>query len=149
MVEETMGILRRNRLQCSAYRLDQRLAGASPGFAQQRLYLGKRFFYWVEVGRVWWQVEKLAAPLLYELSNPPTFVRREVVHHHYLPRPKRGHQDSFQVGLEHLPRGRPFNRQARTHPFHAHARQHADVRSPVAWHRTKCSLSSSRPSVQG
>src|SRR5215211_4344038 len=39
MLEEPPGVLRRNRLQRSAHRLDQRLAGARPSFAQQRLEL--------------------------------------------------------------------------------------------------------------
>jgi hypothetical protein len=73
MLEETVGVLHRNRLQRSAHRLDQCLAGARPGFAQQRLDLRKRFFYGVEVGRVWRQVEQLAEPRssMSSLTLPP------------------------------------------------------------------------------
>src|SRR5215218_551989 len=55
MLEEGTGVLRPNRLQCSAYRRDQRFAGARPGFALQRLKPGEGFFHGVEVGLVWRQ----------------------------------------------------------------------------------------------
>src|SRR5215211_1920503 len=55
MLEESMGVLRPNRLQCSAYRRVQRFAGARPGFAHQRLKPGDGFFHGVEVGLVWRQ----------------------------------------------------------------------------------------------
>jgi hypothetical protein len=54
-------------------------------FAHQRLdLLGEGFFDGVEIGRVWRQVKQLAASLLDELPDPPTLLRREVVHHHNL-----------------------------------------------------------------
>src|SRR5215203_3731931 len=77
------------------------------------------------------------------------FVRREVVHYHHLSGLERRHQDFLQISLEDLPRGRAFDRQAWTHPSRAHARQERHVRPPVARQRTKGSLSSSRPSVEG
>src|SRR5215213_3076198 len=77
------------------------------------------------------------------------FVRREVVHYHHLSGLERRHQDFLQISLEDLPRGRALDRQAWTHPSRAHARQERHVRPPVARQRTKGSLSSSRPSVEG
>ena len=45
--------------------------------------------YGIEVRGVGRQVDELAAPLLDQLSNPRAIVRREIVHPHHLPRPKR------------------------------------------------------------
>ena len=61
MVEEAPSIARRNRVESSAHRFHERLAGARLGSVQQRLELGERFFYRVEIGRVVWQIDELAA----------------------------------------------------------------------------------------
>src|SRR5215212_1851244 len=86
MVEEAPSIASRIRVKSSAHRFHERLAGARLGSAQQRLNLGERFFYGVEIGRVGRQVEQLAASLLDDLAYPLSLVGREVVHHHHLPR---------------------------------------------------------------
>ena len=113
MLEEAPGIARCHRVESSAHRLYERLAGTRSGPPQQRLELCKRFFDGIEIGEVGWQEFELAARLLDELAYPRAFVRRrEVVHNYYLPWPKRRRQHSLQVGLEDLPRGRAFDRQA-------------------------------------
>src|SRR5215213_7384426 len=131
VLEEAASIARRHRPESSAHRLYERLVGTCPGSPQQRLELGERFLDGIEIGRIGWQIHELAASPFDELAYPRTFVRRKVVHHYYLPRPKRRCQRPLQVGLEDLPRGRPFDRQAWAHPFRAHARQQGDVRSPI------------------
>src|SRR5215203_967973 len=110
VLEEAASIARRHRPESSAHRL------------YERLVLGERFLDGIEIGRIGWQIHELAASPFDELAYPRTFVRRKVVHHYYLPRPKRRCQRPLQVGLEDLPRGRPFDRQAWAHPFRAHAR---------------------------
>src|SRR5215211_315220 len=75
MLEEPPSVACRHLVESSAHRLYERLAGTRPGPPQERLELGKRFFYGVEIGRVGWQVEKRAASLLDELAHPRTFVR--------------------------------------------------------------------------
>src|SRR3712207_6809272 len=90
VLEEAASVARCQRLESSTDRLYECPASTCPGSPQERLELGERFFDGVEIGRVGRQVDELAAPLLDELPNPRAFMRREVVHHHYLPRPKRG-----------------------------------------------------------
>ena len=85
MLEEPPSVACRHHVESSAHHLYERLACTHPGPPQERLELGKRFFYGVEIGRVGRQVEKRAASLLDELAHPRTFVRREVVHHHICP----------------------------------------------------------------
>jgi hypothetical protein len=80
MLEEAPSIARRHRVEGSAHRFYERIAGTRPGSAQQYLELGERFFDGVQIGRVGRQVEELAASLLDQFSNPRTFVRREAVH---------------------------------------------------------------------
>src|SRR5829696_9432558 len=149
MLEEPPNVACRHLVESSAHRLYERLAGTRPGPPQERLELGKRFFYGVEIGRVGRQVEERAASLLDELAHPRTFVRREVVHHHYLPRLQFGSKDPLHIGLEDGLRGCTLHRQRRPDPREAHARQERDVRSPVARRRTKRSLTSARPGIQG
>src|SRR5215210_4630938 len=149
VLEEATSIARRHRPESSAHRLYERLVGTCPGSPQQRLELGERFLDGIEIGRIGWQIHELAASPFDELAYPRTFVRRKVVHHYYLPRPKRRCQRPLQVGLEDLPRGRPFDRQAWAHPFRAHARQQGDVRSPIARPARTRPLPSSRPGIQG
>src|SRR5918992_4419253 len=149
MLEEPPSVACRHHVESSAHRLYERLAGTRPGPPQERLELSKRFFYGVEIGRVGRQVEKRAASLLDELAHPRTFVRREVVHHHYLPRLQFGSKDPLHIGLEDGLRGCTLHRQRRPDPREDHARQERDVRSPVARRRTKRSLTSARPGMQG
>src|SRR5215211_7688030 len=89
MLEEAPSVARRHRVERPTHRLYERLAGARPGSAQQRLELGEGFFDGVEIGRVGRQVQKLAAPPLDELAHPGAFVSGEVVHHYYSSWPKR------------------------------------------------------------
>src|SRR3712207_3743326 len=100
VLEEATSIARSQRVESSTPRLYECLASTCPGFTQQRLELGKRFFDGIEIGGVGRQVNEFAAPLLDELPSPRAFVRRKVVHHHYLPRLKRGGQHPLRVGLE-------------------------------------------------
>src|SRR5918994_7130068 len=149
MLEEPPSVACRHLVESSAHRLYERLAGTRPSPPQERLELGKRFFYGIEIGRVGRQVEKRAASLLDELAHPRTFVRREVVHHHYLPRLQFGSKDPLHVGFEDRLRGRTFHRQRRPHPRAGHARKQGDISTPVAWHSKVRSSSSARPPVEG
>ena len=100
MLEEPPSVPSRHHGESSAHRLYERLAGTHPGPPEEGVELGKRFFYGVEIGRVGRQVEKRAASLLDELAHPRTFVRREVVHHHYLPRFQFGSKAPLHISLE-------------------------------------------------
>jgi hypothetical protein len=71
MLEEAPCIARRHGLKRPTHRFYERLAGACLGLPQQRLELGERFPYGVEVRRVGRQVQKLAAPTLDQLPNLP------------------------------------------------------------------------------
>src|SRR3712207_8387867 len=77
VLEEATSIARCQRVESSTHRLYECLASTCPGFTQQRLELGKRFFDGIEIGGVGRQVDEFAAPLLDELPNPRAFVRRE------------------------------------------------------------------------
>jgi hypothetical protein len=50
MLEEPPSVACRHLVESSAHRLYERLAGTRPGPPQERLELGKRFFYGVEIG---------------------------------------------------------------------------------------------------
>src|ERR671917_1164795 len=50
MLEEPPSVACRHHVESSAHRLYERLAGTRPGPPQERLELGKRFFYGVEIG---------------------------------------------------------------------------------------------------
>ena len=63
MLEEASCIARCYSIKRSTHCFQQGFSGARLSLAQQRLELGKRFFYGVEVRRVGRQVEKLAEPL--------------------------------------------------------------------------------------
>ena len=78
MLEELPSVACRHPVESSAHRLYERLAGTRPGPPQERLELGKRFFYGVEVRRVGRQVEKLAAPTFYELPDPRALVEERL-----------------------------------------------------------------------
>ena len=67
MLEETPCVQGRER---SSHRFDQRLAHTSLGFAQQPLDLREGLLDWVEVRRVGWQVDELAARSLDDLAHP-------------------------------------------------------------------------------
>ena len=49
MLEEPPSVACRHHVESSAHRLYERLVGARPGPPQERLELGKRFFYGVEI----------------------------------------------------------------------------------------------------
>src|SRR5215217_2478152 len=106
MLEEALGIARRHRIESPTHRFQQSFSGTRLGLAQQRLELGKGFFYGVEVRGVGWQVQKLAASALDELPDPRALVGGEVVHDHYLSRRKCGSQKPLDVGFEDGLRGR-------------------------------------------
>src|SRR3712207_8547330 len=72
MLEEASCIARRYSIKRSTHCFQQGFSGARLSLAQQRLELGKRFFYEVEVRRVGRQVEKLAAlPPMSSLTLEP------------------------------------------------------------------------------
>src|SRR5919199_6749632 len=112
VLEEAASIARRHGLQSSAYCLYERLVGTCPESPQQCLELCECFLNGIQIRRIGWQIHQLAASPLDELAHPRAFVRRKVVHHYYLPRPKRWRQHPLQIGLEDFPRARPFDRQA-------------------------------------
>src|SRR5215212_7532889 len=107
MLEEAPCIAGTHRLESSAQGFQQGFSGARPGLTHKSLELGEGLFYWVEVRRVGWQVEKLAASSFDELPDPRALVGGEVVHHHDLSRLQRGSQNPLHVGLKDNLRGRP------------------------------------------
>src|SRR5215212_2557090 len=147
MLEEAPCIAGTHRLESSAQGFQQGFSGARPGLTHKSLELGEGLFYWVEVRRVGWQVEKLAASSFDELSDPRALVGGEVVHHHDLSRLQRGSQNPLHVGLKDHLRGRPFHRQRRSHPRKGHAREQRDVGSPITRRLEAHSLAPTRPAV--
>jgi hypothetical protein len=74
VVEETLSILSRDHRDPPADGLNQCFPSSSFGLAHQSFDLGKSLLYGIEVRRIGWQVDELAASLLDELLNPLSFV---------------------------------------------------------------------------
>ena len=70
MVEEPPRALSCDRRECLAHHLYQERVGTRLGTPQQPLDLREGLLYGVEVGRVGWQVEQLAASPFDEFLNP-------------------------------------------------------------------------------
>src|SRR3954464_9175306 len=78
MLEEAPCIARRNRVEGPTHRFQQRFSGARPGPAHQRLELGERLFYGVEVRGVGRQIHKSSQPLpsISSLTRGPLWEER-------------------------------------------------------------------------
>jgi hypothetical protein len=66
-LEDATSVSNRETIERSAHRFYQSLAGACLELPQCCLHFGKGLLYRVEIGRVGWQVQKLASLLLDQL----------------------------------------------------------------------------------
>jgi len=85
----------------------------------------------IEVGRVGRQVAKGGTCCLNELTNAFDLVGRQVVHDHNLAGLELWAQHVFQIGQEHIPIGRCFNRH-RSHPSVDADSSQQSQRAPIA-----------------
>src|SRR5215208_240618 len=149
VLEEAPRVPGSDRRERSADRLQQGLAGAGFGLAQQPLDLGEGLLDGVVVRRVGWQIHKFAAPIFDEFPHPIRLVGGQVVHHRNLAFLQLRSEEVLQVGLKHVGSGASLNRQAWPHSLGAHARQQSRVLATVARHLQAYALTLRRVAVDG
>src|SRR5215204_6153725 len=84
-------------------RRDDGLAGTNPGTTQRRLRLGEGGLNRIEVRRVGWQEDEMAACGLNQGACASALVHGEIVEHDDLAWPQAGHEDPLYERLEDEP----------------------------------------------
>lgn len=100
MLKETTHVYGGDRRDRHSQSLGQSFAASSLHFAQQSLDLGEGFFDKIEIRRVRWQVQKLAALLFDQRPHPLSLVSRKIIYHHNLTFAERGRENLLQVSIE-------------------------------------------------
>jgi len=123
MTEPSSGVVSGNGLEGVNDGLIQSFRSPSFTGAQELFELEPSFFNGIEVGRVGRQIEQFGATGFDSLLDAANFVRRQVVHDHYVAGLEFGTQHLLHIGGKHLAVGGRFDGHDRLHTAQAHRSQ--------------------------
>ena len=122
--------------------------GSRGGVAKQVFELGKDLFNRVQIGRVFWQEEKLGADRADELANCLAPVAAEVVQDDDIAGSKDGQQNLLDIGTKAHTIDWPFDEPWRIDPVMAQSRQEGHSLPAAVRNLGVKSVSARRPSPQ-